>query len=313
VLTIALATATGCGGGREVVVHTADGAGLTAAELDRQPLGLLPPQALGWFNADLVAVRATRLGQQLLERLTARWALPQEAGFAFDRDVDRLWLAVYGGTQFDVVAAAQGRFDAERLKRARQPGLVLQNYADHEVFSWGPLSFSLITAKTALWGTPGALLRSLDRIRDRRVRDDAPEWIHALVDAPRAQFAGGVDVATESVAAVIAARLPGARSVRRLSVVGNLEAPGLNLATTFSCTDSAECAGVQAALQQGAAALNLYGQIAGIGPLIERFDCATAAADVQAGVALREAALLAWMDRLLPSLQTSNFNPGVPA
>ena len=84
VLTLALLQLS-CGSGPEVILRTAAGAKVTAADIDRDPLQLLPPGSIAWFHLDVGTTAQSDLGQYVLSDIEARFPLPENAGFSLDR------------------------------------------------------------------------------------------------------------------------------------------------------------------------------------------------------------------------------------
>lgn len=288
-----------CGGGREVVLHAADGAPLSAQAVDARPLWLLPPAAVGWFGADVAAVRKTALGGRVLAQMSQALRLPQTPEFDLGRDVDGLWAATYLAQGYDVLMVLRGRFDAAALGRlAQRTPAELELYAERPMLRVGAFALSALTPATAVAGSLSAVRRSLERIAERRVQDDSPQWVRALVDAPGAHFSVGVDAVESAVAAAATARLPGfVKSLARVSMVGNFEPPGLNLAATLSTHDPGQPAALAAGLEQAVRAADMYGRVLGLGPSLARFECQVQERDVQVLCGLHERAFLALLER----------------
>lgn len=296
---LASCSALGCRGARETVLHAADGARLGAQEVDARPLWLLPPAAVGWFSAEVATVRNTPLGARALAELSRALRLPQTSEFDFARDVDALWAATYATQGYDVLLVLRGRFDAAALRRlAERTPAVLEQYAERSLLRVGTLALSALTPATALAGSLSAVRRSLERISERRVQDDLPQWVSALVAAPGAHFAAAVDAVDSDVMAAAAGRLPGfAKSVSRVSLVGNFKPPGLNIAATLSTRDRQQPPVLAAALQQAVRAADTYGRVLGLGPTVARFDSQVHDHDLQVLCGLNEHALLILLQR----------------
>src|SRR5690606_13645639 len=94
---VALAGAAGvpsCGG-EEVIIKTADGVELTAADIDNNPLALMPGGSVGVFNVDMQALWASPSGNRWLQLVGSRLPVPPSANFDPERDLSRLYVGLY--------------------------------------------------------------------------------------------------------------------------------------------------------------------------------------------------------------------------
>jgi hypothetical protein len=73
---LALAVA-GCPKKDEVIIQTAEGKELTAADIDRDPLALLPGGMVGLAYVDAQKLFASQFGQKLLTIARARSPVPE--------------------------------------------------------------------------------------------------------------------------------------------------------------------------------------------------------------------------------------------
>ena len=213
-----------CGSGPEVILRTAGGAEVTAADVDRDPLQLLPPGSIAWFHLDVASSAQSELGEHVLSDLEARFPMPAESGFSFRRDVQALNVATYSIQGIDFAGVALGSFDPAKIAAASlehrggplAPALVRSEYAGRTLFTAQNVGFTILTSRTALFGNEIGMRRCLDRISDGRVADDLPGWVKELMASPNASFAFGGDLSGNALTATLPRRLP-ARLERQLS------------------------------------------------------------------------------------------------
>ena len=99
-------------------MRSADGADVTAPEIDGDPLQLLPPGSVSWFHLDVATAAQSDLGQYVLADLEARMPMPEGAGFSLRRDVSQLSVALYSMQGVDFAGVAIGRFDPGKINAA---------------------------------------------------------------------------------------------------------------------------------------------------------------------------------------------------
>lgn len=297
-----------CGGGKEVILRTATGKEVTAEDLDRAPLFLLPPNGVGWAHVDLVKTAATPLGQRLISELEARLPLPESAGLSFRRDLSAMSVATYSMQGIDFAGVATGRFDAERIAAAARqppadglgPPITESVYAGRRVFMAQNVGFVVLTPRTALFGNEAGIRRSLDRIVEGRVADDLPPWVRDLLATPNATFSLGVDLTSSPITASLPARLGALHGASIARGVGNFDAPGLNLAATITHADNAGASGSANGLLQAGAGLNVYTRLFGFGQLIRKLETQALGNDTEVVLALDGPAIEGLMQRFLP-------------
>ena len=95
----------------------------------------------------------------------------------------------------------------------------------------------MLTQHTALFGNDTGIRRALDRIEEGRARRQLPESMLKLLVAPSAPLVIGGDLTGHPVPNALRGELAFLEGVKTLSIVGNFEPPGLNLAGTFSYAD----------------------------------------------------------------------------
>jgi hypothetical protein len=299
--------ALGCGGGREVILRTAAGVEVTAEDLDRQPLWLLPPGGVGWLHVEVGPSASSELGKYLLADLRARFAMPEASGLVFERDVARLSVATYSMQGVDFAGVATGRFDAARIQAAAtepQPGVVpaltKTEYAGRSLFLAGTVGFVILTPQTALFGNETGIRRCLDRISESRVADELPAWVKELLANPNAAFSAGVDLKANPITAALSGRLAALQGAQTARVLGNFDPPGINVAGTIGHADHEAARATAAALLQAGGSLNIYGRLFGLGQPIRKLETQAVGNDTMVVLAVDGGAVRVLMERFLP-------------
>jgi hypothetical protein len=298
-----------CGSGPEVILRTAAGAAVTAADIDRDPLQLLPPGSIAWFHLDVNTTSQSDLGQYVLSDLEARFPLPASAGFSLRRDVAQLNVATYSIQGLDFAGVALGTFDPAKISAAAleyrggplAPPLVKSEYAGRTLFTAQNVGFSILTPHTALFGNDIGMRRCLDRISDARVADDLPAWVKALLGTPNAAFAFGGDLSGNAVTATLPRRLALLEGASQLRAVGNFTPPGVNLAGTIQHADPTAARHSATALLEVGGSVNVYAQMFGLGRPLHKLETQAVGNDAQLVVAVEAAAIKALMKQFLPA------------
>lgn len=313
-----LSCAPGCGGSPEVILRTAGGAEVTAGEIDREPLWLLPPGGVGWLHLEMEPTARSELGKYVLADLRSRFPLPESSGLSLERDVARFTVATYSMQGVDVVGVATGRFDAERISSAAAeyrggalaPPLVKSTYAGRTLFLAQSVGFSIITPQTAIFGNEVGIRRSLERIAESRVADDVPAWAKELLATPNATFSLGVDLSASAVTSALPSRLAPLRGASMARAVGNFDSPGINLAGTIGHADHEAARGSAAALLQVGGSVNIYGRLFGLGQPLRKLETQAVGNDTQVVLAVDGAAVIVLMKRFLPPPPAPHTGPG---
>lgn len=298
-----------CGKGPEVILRTAAGAKVTAADIDREPLQLLPPGSIAWFHLDVSTSGQSDLGQYVLSDLEARFPMPDNAGFSLRRDVTQLNVATYSLQGLDFAGVALGSFDAAKISAAAleyhggplAPQLVKSEYAGRTLFTAQNVGFSILTPHTALFGNDVGMRRCLDRIADARVADDLPAWVKELLTTPNAAFSFGGDLSGNAVTATLPRRLALLEGASQMRVVGNFTPPGVNLAGTIQHADPTAAQHSATALREVGGSVNVYAQLLGLGQPIRKLETQAVGNDAQLVIAVDSDAIKVLMKRFLPA------------
>jgi hypothetical protein len=302
------AWAVSCGGGREVILRTAAGIEVTAEDIDREPLWLLPPGGIGWLHVEVAPAAASELGRFLLADLEARFPMPQAAGFSFERDVTRLSVTTYSMQGLDFAGVASGHFDAQRIEKTAlayaagslAPPLARSEYGGRSLFTTASIGFTILTPQTALFGNETGIRRCLDRISESRVADDLPAWVKELLMTPNATFSVGVDLQSNPLTAALTGRLTALRGASMARGVGNFDPPGINIAGSVGHPDHEAARTTAAALLQAGGSLNIYGRLFGLGQPIRKLETQAVGSDTQVVLAVDGAAVRVLMEKFLP-------------
>jgi hypothetical protein len=298
-----------CGAGPEVILRTAAGEAVTAADIDRDPLQLLPPGSIAWFHLDVNTTAQSDLGQYVLADLEARFPMPASAGFSLRRDVAQLNVATYSIQGLDFAGVALGTFDSAKISAAAlehrggplAPQLLESEYAGRALFTAQNVGFSILTPHTALFGNDIGMRRCLDRISDARVADDLPAWVKALLGTPNAAFAFGGDLSGNAVTATLPRRLALLEGASQLRAVGNFSPPGVNLAGTIQHADATAARHSATALLEVGGSVNMAARLFGLGQPIRKLETQAVGNDAQLVVAVDADAVKVLMKRFLPA------------
>ncbi len=274
-LLLALLTLPGCPRKDDTLVLVA-GPTVTAAQIDADPVGLLPSGALVTGRIDARALYATSLGAPTTALVARILPLGPESNFDPSRDVERVYGAFYATQGADFCAVVQGNFDAATIERAaeqraRTPSgtpLVRTRYAGRSIYTVANLGFVVLTPHTILSGDETGMRRALDRLRTGHLEHALAPWMVEVLADRKAAFA--IVGALEGQGVVHAAAdhlafLDGAKTVRLL---GNFQPPGMNVVGSLGYRDPD-------AATRGASALEQLQQVSALATLFAAFAGAT--------------------------------------
>lgn len=259
-----------CAKKEDVVVQTGAGKELSSSSIDSDALALLPPNAVGVLTIDAKALFASSFGERILSITQARSPLPQAAEFEPKRDLDRVHLGIYSMQGADVAGVALGRFKPEKLAKAAEENpktptgapVTKSEYAGRALYTSRGIGFTVLTERTLLFGNETGIRRSLDRIHEGRARRQLPKWMTELLENQSAPLAGGADLTSQPLPAAARQQLAFVDGLKTLSLLGNFEEPGLNLAGTLSYAEPESAA-------RGADNLKrLHGRLSSYGPFM---------------------------------------------
>lgn len=281
----------GCNKQGDSVVLAGDGTRLSSEEIDRDPLALLPSGAIGLVHVDAKAAFQSELGSSTHKLLQAAMPLGPEANFDVQRDVRRVVLGLYSLQGADVAMIVQGTFDPDAIRTAATSGrpnalgvqLSRLEYANNDLYVAGGVGFVVVTRQTMIAGNETGIRRTLDRIRDKRVRREVPDWMAKLIDNPEASVVGVADLSTDPVVVGAAQQTPFLNGLTVVRVLGNFESPGLNLAGSLTYPDNETAKSAGASLEQIGQLTSYANLLAliGIQPPIQKLDVRVEQRDVQ--------------------------------
>jgi hypothetical protein len=295
-LALALA-AVSCGGGNKDAV-TPNGA--EAQSIDSDPAALLPSGAMMIAKVDAKAMFASNsVGGQvgtLVERLLP---IGDEAGFKASRDLDSALVGTYSVQGVDAVAVLSGTFDEQKIEQVAATHtptkgggtLVASDYQGRKVYTMNNVGFTVLSSKTVLAGTDTMIRRSIERIKDGRVKRDQPPWMLQTVDTPNAAFAGAADFANQPIgaASVGMVPLPWVKGLKAVRLIGNFKDPGLNIAATLTYPDPTTAQAASEDVKRTASMASLLALVGG--PQLKNLDIKPEDADVQVKFAVDDQAL----------------------
>jgi hypothetical protein len=305
--------ATSCGPSKEVILKTSDGVELTAKDVDRNPLALLPGGSLGTFDVDAQALFRSPAGGRFLRIVNSRLPVPPSAGFVAERDLQRLSIGLYSFQGVDFMGVANGNFQPEAIERAARSQEVTQlgtplvrvQYAGREFYVSGNLGFVVLTPHTALFGNETGIRRGLDRLEEGRIRVELAPSIESLLSTSEAPLAFGSDAEYDPQVAAIAEQLPFLKGMSLLRVVGNFDPPGINLAGTLTYKDVNLAEQGKASLLQFRQNIQTYGVVAsllGLSQPISKLDVVAVESSLQVSAALEAGATATLLDKLAAAL-----------
>jgi len=245
--TLALAISASCAAHEDVVVKTGADKKLSDAQIDADPVALLPGSAVGVAYLDAKKCLASPFGAKLLAVTERRMPLPASAGFEPERDLEALWVGLYSMQGADVAGVAIGTFDRQKIEAAadgtqKTPlGLPVtkSTYAGHTLYTAGETGFTVLTSRVALFGNDVGVRRAIDRAEEGRAKKQLPKYMKDLLATPNAPLVVAGDLTSNPVPAAAREQLSFTEGLETLALVGNFEEPGINLAGTLSYGDAA--------------------------------------------------------------------------
>lgn len=314
-----LTVSASCAKKQELVVQSAAKRELTAEDIDRDPLALLPRGVIGLYSVDAQKLFASEFGPKLLELAQARVSIPPSSGFEPRRDLNHVYVGSYSMQGVDVVAVLKGAFDPAKIEQAAGSTqqtpvgapVVKSSYAGRNLYTAENAGFVVLTTHTVLAGTETGLRRALDRIHDARLAREIPDWMERLVSTPNAAVVGALDFRTQPAADALRRQLAFLNGLETAQFVGNFEAPGLNFAGTLSYGDEAAAVAGADSVRRIRETLRGYSflmAIFGIAQPVERLEAQPHGKDAQFVVGLNGQAVARLLDKAEQFLKT----PGQP-
>lgn len=291
-----------------------------AVDLDGDAYALLPsePMMLGAIDAKALYQSKSVASQvaQIVERFVP---IGEESGFQASRDVDRIVVGMYSTQGADGAAIVRGRFDEGKIAQAAAAhtttkvggAITAAPYAGRTVYSVSVGSFvggfAVLTPKTVVAGTEAGIRRTLDRIRDNKVKRGAPPWMIDTVETAGAEIAFAADFSSQPVASAAIRGLPITflSGMRMARVIGNFKDPGMHLAATISYGDSAQATSAADKIKIVDGWGKALGAVLSVIPQVRDLDVTTDDKDVRCKAKIDEQSLHKILD-LLPGLITKS-------
>jgi hypothetical protein len=301
VLAIALAA---CGG------KGANAGGEKKADLDADPLALLPGSAVVVANLDARAFfDSGSVGAQVAALASKFVPLGDDAGFQAPRDVDRVVIAGYATGGIDVAAVLSGRFDPARIAAATKAtsgaAIVRGLYAGRTTYAVGTVAYAVLTSKTVVAGTGDGLRRLLERVAAGTLDRSMAPWVVETLETKGAEVAAIADFESQPIAAAAlgSVKLPWLDGMRMARVIGNFEPPGMNVAATLTYGDPQQAQTAADGVRSVGGWLKMVGPLLG-GVRIQNLQVAADANDLRCKFAVDDQTLRTLLDyvpRFLPA------------
>jgi hypothetical protein len=289
------------------------------ADIDGDPIALLPGSAVFTGNLDARALYESSLGPRLAAIGDRLLPLGEDAGFRASRDVDRIVFGGYATTDGDVAVIVRGRFDQAKIEAATRgkdgAPIARGTYAGRTTFTIGSASYAVLTGQTVVVGTVDGVRRVLERIQAGTSSRSLQPWVTGTLETKGAQMALVGDFASQPIASVAVGslKLPWLQGLRTASGIGNFAPPGMNFASTLSY-------GVPQQAEASAEGVrSLDGWLKVLGPLLggirlQNLEVSTDRSDMRCKFALDDEAiggLVTLASRLLPAYSSST-SPSAP-
>lgn len=288
----------------------ANAGGEKKADLDADPLALLPTAAVVVANANARALfDEGSVGGQLAGLAARLVPFGEDAGFQASRDVDRVVFASYATGGADYAVVLSGRFDAAKIdaKTTTTGGspIVRGVYAGRTTYTAGTIQYSVLTAKTLVAGSGDGLRRVLERVQAGTLDRNVAPWVVETLETKGAQLALAADFQSSPIAAAAigSVNLPWLSGMRMARVIGNFEPPGMNFAATLSYADPQQAQAAADGLHTIERWLGVLGPALG-GIRLQNVEVTTQESDLRCKFALDDQALratLALAPRFLPA------------
>ncbi len=141
----------------------------------------------------------------------------------------------------DVAGVAIGTFKPDKIARRRRAAQDRGGYArgqehlcESDFYTAGGLGFTVLTARTVIFGNETGIRRALDRIEEGRVQRRLTPWMLDILEKPSAPLAAGADLTSQPLPKAAWSELEFLEGMKTASLVGNFQDPGLNLAGTMT-------------------------------------------------------------------------------
>jgi hypothetical protein len=313
---------TGCAKKDDVVVESSDRVHVTDADIDKDPVALLPGGAVGITRVDVPQVFRSQFGPRLLSVVNARIPLPPSAGFDPQRDLSALYIGVYSMEGANSAGVAVGTFNPSAIDAAADgttmtplgAPLVKTNYTGRTIYVSRNVGFAVLTANTVVFGDETGIRRVLDRVSEGRAQHDLPAWIDSVLTTPNAALALAFDFTGQAPVQSLVKTLPFLSGVKTARALGNFEAPGMNFVGSLTYPDAQTAQTAAASILNINQMVSSYGflmSLAGIGNPIQKLDATAVGSDAQFALSLQANAVQWALGQLIDRLSATQT--AVPA
>jgi len=312
---VALMAMLGCAKHETIVTPVSAAHPMMPTEIDADPLAILPSGFIGLLRAEAPAVSRSALGPALIALANKLAPLPPGSGFVPERDLDRLIIGLYSMQGADAAGIAIGRFNPDAIRNAAAATsttpsgpLVQSPYAGYTLYTVHNVGFCVLTSRTVLVGNETGIRRSLDRIHDGRAVHQLPEWTNALLDPSRAPLAFGANLKSTTLPAGLTQQVPFLAGLSAMRVLGNFEAPGVNLAGSLGYETperATQAAGEMLASRDLLKSFSFIMGIMGVTQPIQRLEAQATDREVSYVAALDGAALAKIVNLATPALMSA--------
>jgi len=315
---------TGCPKKTDTIVATGEGKELTDADIDREPIALLPGGAVGLFAIDCQKLFASEFGQKVLNIARARTPVPPSANFEPSRDLSQAYVGVYSMQGADSASVLVGNFDKAAIEAAADgtqktplgTPVVKSSYAGRSLYTSHNIGFVVLTSHTVLLGNETGIRRALDRIKEGRVTNQTPSWFKELMGTPNAPLIAGFDLTSQPVTDAARQQMPFLTGLETARLVGNFESPGINVAGTLTYADEQSAQAGAASLMQIKDVIASWGFLAsilGIAQPVRQLDAKAEGKDTKVVAGLDGQAVGQLLDQLSNYLGVASQPKIIPA
>jgi hypothetical protein len=274
--------------------------GAEAQSIDADPAALLPSGAMVLAKVDAKTMFASGgAGAQIGQMVERIFPIGEEAGFKASRDLESALAGAYSTQGADVVAVLSGKFDEDKIAQVASQhtvtkgggALVQSEYLGRKVYTTQNVGFTVLSSKTVLAGSETMIRRSIERMKDGKVKRDQPPWMLKTLESDGAAFAAAADFANQpmSAASIGMVPLPWVRGLKAARIVGNFHDPGLNVAATLTYPDASQAQAASEEVKKTASMATLLALIGG--PQLKGLDVKPQDADVQVKFAVDDQSL----------------------
>jgi len=262
-------------------------------------LALLPGSPIGVGTVDARAFFGSKtFGSELAKLVETYLPIGQEAGFQASRDVDRVTFASYSYQGVDVSAVIIGKFDEAKIKEAAQKQIptkgggmiVFSQYMGRDLYTVSNIGFTILSSTHAIAGTESGIRRVIERIKDKRVKRDIPQWMLQTVETPGAAAAVAGDFATNPLPGELNRQipLPFIQNMKAVRVVATFKEPGVQIAASMTYPDGQAASTASESVRQTA---GLSKWLSLIGIKIQNVEVGVDKSDVQLKLAVDDQSL----------------------